>query len=210
MDPDEKRALRDYFYNKFKIPGIVGCIDGTHIQITKPHINENLFFNRKGYFSMNAMLICDSNMIIRAVDSRYPGASHDSFVWNVSNARQYFLQEYENGDRSSRLLGDSGYGIEPFMLTPYRDPQYASQQYKFNNAHSSARNIIERTIGVLKSRFRCLQRTLHYQPKKYNVEWNENANLTTSENFHEDTFMLQTSNMQNEGRRLRDEIANSL
>ncbi|XP_017493547.1 PREDICTED: putative nuclease HARBI1 isoform X2 [Rhagoletis zephyria] len=159
---------------------------------------------------MNAMLICDSNMIIRAVDSRYPGASHDSFVWNVSNARQYFLQEYENGDRSSRLLGDSGYGIEPFMLTPYRDPQYASQQYKFNNAHSSARNIIERTIGVLKSRFRCLQRTLHYQPKKYNVEWNENANLTTSENFHEDTFMLQTSNMQNEGRRIRDEIANSL
>ncbi|XP_017493548.1 PREDICTED: putative nuclease HARBI1 isoform X3 [Rhagoletis zephyria] len=148
---------------------------------------------------MNAMLICDSNMIIRAVDSRYPGASHDSFVWNVSNARQYFLQEYENGDRSSRLLGDSGY----------------------------ARNIIERTIGVLKSRFRCLQRTLHYQPKKvvkivnvccalhnicrqYNVEWNENANLTTSENFHEDTFMLQTSNMQNEGRRIRDEIANSL
>jgi len=105
-------------------------------------------------------------MKIRAVDARYPGSSHDAFVWSVSNARQYYLGQYESGDRSFRLLGDCGYGIEPFLLTPYRDPTYNSREYKFNIAHSSARNVVERTIGVLKSRFRCLLGTLHYKPEK--------------------------------------------
>ncbi|XP_036322551.1 putative nuclease HARBI1 [Rhagoletis pomonella] len=129
-------------------------------------------------------------MKIRAVDACYPGSSHDSFVWNVSSARQYFLKKYESVDRTSKLLGDCGYGIEPFLLTPYRDPRYNSKEYKFNLAHSSLE--ILWTIGVLKSRFRCLLITLHYRPEKvvkiinvccalhnicrdYNVEYNDDS-----------------------------------
>lgn len=57
MNSNEKHISRDYFYNKYKIPSIVGCIDGTHIRIIKPSVNEHLYFNRKGYFSMNAMIV---------------------------------------------------------------------------------------------------------------------------------------------------------
>ena len=57
MDENEKRKCKDHFYRKFKIPGIIGCIDGTHIKIIKPSIDEHLYFNRKGYFSMNAMIV---------------------------------------------------------------------------------------------------------------------------------------------------------
>ncbi|XP_017485295.1 PREDICTED: putative nuclease HARBI1 [Rhagoletis zephyria] len=85
---------------------MIGCIGGTHIKIIKPSMDEHLFYNRKGYFSRNAMIICDGDMKIRAVDARYPGSSHDSFVWNVSSARQYFLRKYESGDRTSKLLTD--------------------------------------------------------------------------------------------------------
>ncbi|XP_067625734.1 putative nuclease HARBI1 [Eurosta solidaginis] len=202
MDEPKQRRSRDYFYTKYKIPSIIGCIDATHIKIIKPSTDEHLFYNRKGYFSMNAMIICDADMKIRTVDARYPGSSHDSFVWNVNRARRHFLRKYESGDRTSKLLGDSGYGIEPFLLTPYRDPSYNSKEYKFNLAHSSGRNIVERTIGVLKSRFRCLLGTLHYRPEKvvkivnvccalhkifrrYNVEYNEESITLPSNNIEE-------------------------
>ncbi|XP_017482545.1 PREDICTED: uncharacterized protein LOC108371486 [Rhagoletis zephyria] len=46
MDGTEKRRSRDYFYLKYKIPSIIGCIDGTHIKIIKPSIDEHLFYNR--------------------------------------------------------------------------------------------------------------------------------------------------------------------
>ena len=42
---------------KTKYPSIVGCIDGTHIKIIKLTIDEHLHFNRKGYFSMNAIIV---------------------------------------------------------------------------------------------------------------------------------------------------------
>ena len=39
-------------------------------------------------------------------------------------------------------------------------------QHKFNLQHSKARNVVERVIGVLKIRFRCLQSNLPYAPEK--------------------------------------------
>lgn len=53
-------------------------------------------------------------------------------------------------------------------MTPYRSVSEGTQQSNYNMRHSKTRNIVERTIGVLKNRFRCLlgARELHYSPKK--------------------------------------------
>lgn len=98
-------------------------------------------------------------MKVLAVDASRPGSCHDSFIWNMCNARNYFLNSYNQGDTNSLLLGDSGYGLEPFLITPYKDVAAGTVQHKFNNSYASGRNIVERTIGVLKSRFRSLHGT---------------------------------------------------
>lgn len=126
-------------------------------------------------------------MRIRAVDARFGGASHDSFVWNLSEIRQHLLEQRNTGTRNTWLLGsqdslkwffkyitlylqtgDSGYPLEPWLITPYRSASEGSNEAKFNSVHSKARSIVERTIGFLKNRFRCLlgARQLHYDPKK--------------------------------------------
>ncbi|XP_050338636.1 putative nuclease HARBI1 [Bactrocera neohumeralis] len=166
MTESELTKSKQHFQRSFGIPGVIGCVDGTHIQLCKPHTDQSLFYNRKLYFSINAMIICDHNMVIKAVDACRPGSSHDLLIWSMSRAHDYYQRCYDNGERGSWLLGDAGYALQPFLLTPFRNPLVGTAQHTFNQKHSSARNVVERTIGVLKSRFRCLARLLQYQPKK--------------------------------------------
>ena len=58
----------------------------------------------------------------------------------------------------SVAAGDSGYPLEPWLLTPLTAPT-TRQENAFNSAHSKTRNVIERCFGVLKSRFRCLDKS---------------------------------------------------
>jgi len=53
------------------------------------------------------------------------------------------------------------------MMTPILDATPDSPEAHYTDLHVHARNIIERTIGLLKARFRCLliHRVLHYSPE---------------------------------------------
>lgn len=81
-----------------------------------------------------------------AINATYGGAAHDSFVWNNSTEKQWFENEYIIG-KKLWLLGDSGYPLQPWLITPYRSPQEGSVESKFNDAHSAARSTVERCIG---------------------------------------------------------------
>lgn len=62
--------------------------------------------------------------------------------------------------------GDSGYPLEPWLLTPLpREPE-GTPRFVYNEALCSARNCVERLFGVLKSTWRCLSRhrVLQYEP----------------------------------------------
>jgi hypothetical protein len=64
--------------------------------------------------------------------------------------------------------GDSGYALRKYMMTPIIDAAEGSPEHHYTNMHVRTRNIVERTIGLFKSRFRCVsgQRgVLHYTPE---------------------------------------------
>ncbi|XP_045493453.1 putative nuclease HARBI1 [Colias croceus] len=67
----ERTRIRQEFQRKFQLPGVIGCIDCTHISIVKPHIDEQNYFNRKGYHSLNVQMICDDNLKIINVNSPF-------------------------------------------------------------------------------------------------------------------------------------------
>ncbi|XP_061395895.1 putative nuclease HARBI1 [Musca vetustissima] len=166
MTNAEKNEAKLYFFEKTDFPGVIGCVDGTHIKIQAPSKeDQHLYFNRKGYFSLN---VCDHKMRIRFLDARYAGSAHDSLIWNDSIVKRVLQERYTNGERNTWLLGDAGYPLQPYLMTPYRSTVEGSPEAIFNTKHAKARNIVERTIGVLKNRFRCLlgARQLHYAPSK--------------------------------------------
>ena len=67
--------------------------------------------------------------------ARWPGSTHDSFVFNNSRIGQR-LEGQPHSLENGLLLGDSGYPCKPFLMTPYLNP-ITAQQEAYNKAHTS-------------------------------------------------------------------------
>ncbi|KAL5244243.1 hypothetical protein ACI65C_011653 [Semiaphis heraclei] len=173
--PDNFQKLNEIrrgFLDKKGVPGVVGTIDCTHVAIFPPPSEglypEHIYVNRKGYHSINVQLICDSDARIMNVNAKYPGSTNDSFIWRQSVISTYMENLHDNGHTSYFLLGDSGYPLRPWLLTPLSDPIPDTPESLFNKWLTSTRSTIERCNGILKMRFRCLlkHRVLHYNPER--------------------------------------------
>lgn len=166
--------LRNGFFNMYGFPGVIGAIDCTHVAIVPPKTNdpvypEHMYINRKRYHSINIQLVCDSKLRILSVNSRYPGSTHDNHILSNSNIKVAMERLHQMGYNGYHLLGDSGYYLRAWLLTPTEvEPPPNTNEYRYNACHKSTRSIIERCNGVLKMRFRCLlkHRVLHYTPDK--------------------------------------------
>ena len=55
-------------------------------------------------------------------------------------------------------LGDSGYPLEPWLLTPYNEAAAEQEDFKrkYNKIFKKTRSVVERAIGNWKSRFRSM------------------------------------------------------
>lgn len=153
--PTEGNKIRDLKAGFFEIagmPGIVGAIDCTHIRIKNPGgEHPALYINRKGFFSLNVQVVCDSKCRIMDIVARWRGSAHDSRIWDLSSLKNKF----QNGEIQGILVGDGGYAATNYMLTPILNP-LGQREERYNAAHIRTRNCIERLFGQWKSKFRCL------------------------------------------------------
>ncbi|KAJ6639349.1 putative nuclease HARBI1, partial [Pseudolycoriella hygida] len=160
--------LSQDFQKMYDFPGVFGIVDGSHIILSGlKRAVEFAFKNRNKSHSINAQFICDSKMRFLNVNARYPGSNHDAIIWRCSLAFS-FLENIANeiGEEWQHfLLGDTGYPLQPWLLKPYDTPTTAAQK-QFNANLRRLRSLVERAIGLLKARFRCLlnKRKLRYSP----------------------------------------------
>lgn len=171
---DEMQQKKVKFMAKNDFPGIIGIVNGTHIGIISPPTNDpnapaDLFYNSKGFYSLNVQIICDSDYKILNVNTKYPGSLHNSEIWHTSGVREMLKQHFETGVPSAWsawLLGDQGYPLEPWLLTPVANTTQGTPEAKYNAAFGRSRIMVNHCIGYLKSVFRCLHkdRILHYSP----------------------------------------------
>ncbi|XP_033754693.1 putative nuclease HARBI1 [Pecten maximus] len=145
-------------------PGVVGCIDGTQIRIQAPTQNEPTFVNRKGYHSINVQAICDEKKKLTNVVARWPGSTHDSHIFRMSDIKQY-LEIHHRTLADGLILGDSGYACQKYLLTLYLRPA-TIQQDRYNECHKRTRTRIERAFGVWKRRFHVLHGEIRMRPER--------------------------------------------
>ncbi|KAG5886733.1 hypothetical protein JTB14_027155 [Gonioctena quinquepunctata] len=151
----ELENMRQRFYEKYQFPGIVGIIDCTHVAIVSPKVHneeqpERAYVNRKNYHSLNVQLICDSTLRILNVNARFPGSTHDAFIWSQSRVSETLERIYrQNPANTFFVIGDSGYPTRPWILTPIPHPE-TEEEERFNEIFRSIRSGIERCNGVIK------------------------------------------------------------
>ncbi|XP_063064940.1 putative nuclease HARBI1 [Engraulis encrasicolus] len=148
----ERRAIKAGFYRVAGFPNVLGAIDCTHVSIRAPAANEHVYRDRRRRHSMNVQVVCDHTMLITSVCAKFPGSAHDAYILRNSTLHPKMERLANNG---VWLIGDRGHPLMPWLMTPFVNPPTAAE-VRYNNSHASTRSIIERTFGVLKSRFRCL------------------------------------------------------
>ncbi|XP_062589423.1 putative nuclease HARBI1 [Saccostrea cucullata] len=125
LDHGAIRKNQEDFFSIAGFPGVVGAIDGTHVQIIAPHEYENEYVNRHHFHSINTQVVFDPNYRIIDVVLKWPGSTHDSRILNESGIKVLF--EHNHLPVHTHLLGDSGYPSKRWLLTPFLRPNQGSQ-----------------------------------------------------------------------------------
>ena len=159
----EMIVVEQSFRDNNRIPGIIGCIDGSHIKIRAPRKQiQNDYVNRHQQHSFNLTAVCDHRMKFTFISAASPGGYHDQRALRQSELWGYIM---DNSDTNHifptgyyHILGDSAYKLMERLIVPYKDNgRLKIEQKRFNRELSNARVIIENAFGWLKGRFRRLK-----------------------------------------------------
>ncbi|XP_054287726.1 putative nuclease HARBI1 [Macrosteles quadrilineatus] len=161
---DYATETKNSFYNKYGFPGVLSCIDGTHIPIVCPATpDKEEYRNRKGFFSINVLAAAGAELEFTFIVARWKGSTHDSRVFKNSS----LYANFEERDMGGLLIGDSGYECNRFLMTPLLNPVTPAQG-RYQRALVRTRSSVERMFGLFKNRFRCLHNdnTLRFSPRR--------------------------------------------
>jgi hypothetical protein len=99
------------------------AVDGTHIPAMVPAAKCQPFRNRKGALSQNVLAACDMDLCFTYVLAGWEGSASDSAMLTDALTKGYTIEE----DRFD--LGDAGFGLKPWLLTPYRGVRYHLKEW---------------------------------------------------------------------------------
>nr|XP_055058042.1 uncharacterized protein LOC129442166 [Misgurnus anguillicaudatus] len=165
---NESEQIIDSFLHQWGFPQVVGCLDGTHIQIDRPDgPNATAYYNRKGFYSIVMQAVVDHKGIFRDVCIGWPGSVHDARVFVNSGlyrkAQRGTLfppipsKRIEGVDIPLLILADPAYPLLSWIQKPYSDNGHLTDaQRHFNFKLSQSRMAVEMAFERLKRRWRSL------------------------------------------------------
>ncbi|KAG4941226.1 hypothetical protein JHK87_045097 [Glycine soja] len=129
--PDE--ILKDARYRPY-FRDCIGAIDGTHIRVCVPSHLQGVYIGRKGYTTINVMVVCDFSMCFTFV---WEGFAHDTKIFMEALRKSALHFPYP--PQGKYYLVDSSYPTFMDFLGPYKKI-----------------STIERAFGLCKARWKIL------------------------------------------------------
>ncbi|KAK0147791.1 putative nuclease HARBI1 [Merluccius polli] len=88
LDNQQLHMIKANFMAIAGMAGVVGAVDGTHIQIIAPSKDEDVFVNRKKVHSINTQIAFDATFNILDVAKWPAGSTHDPRILMGSGLRR--------------------------------------------------------------------------------------------------------------------------
>jgi len=163
----EVQASIATFDDHTTLPNVVGAIDGSHIKIRAPTDDGADYFSRYQQHDFIIQGVVNGKGLFMDFACGFPGSMHDARVCRCSDIyinaeQQNILTEpviNVNGrEIGPYLVGDSAYTLSPWLIKPYPEGTRDPDEILFNKCLSSARVKVECAFGILKGRWRILQK----------------------------------------------------
>jgi hypothetical protein len=148
------------------LSAVAGAIDGTHIHVRKPSLGpEDYFYFKNSGYTIQMQAMVDKWKRFLDVTVGMPGSTYDSRV--LCRSALYAQAEigtlFEDGVNVDSfmpyLLGDAGYPLKQWLLTPYRDGRGRTDarsilERLYNKRLSRGRSVVENAFGIFKQSFK--------------------------------------------------------
>lgn len=154
---EERVTIRNAFHEATGFPGVVGCIDGTHVYITAPVLGAASYKNRNRSYSINVQAVVDNTLLVRDLVVGEVGSMHDARVFRRS-ILHHDLVEGTRLTADEHLVGDGAYTLTDFMMIPFPNNGHLNaEQRNFNRRLSQSRVRVENAFGRAKGKWRRLK-----------------------------------------------------
>ena len=76
-------SIKEDYFDIAGFPNVIGAVDGSLVPIKSPGIDDEYnYVCRKGYHAINIQGICDAKYQFLNIVAKWPGSTHDSFIWS--------------------------------------------------------------------------------------------------------------------------------
>ena len=136
----QQRVIADTLEEMYGFPRVVGCIDCTHIKMNEPFQYAQDFVTWKQVFTINLQAVCDHNLLFTDIFSRFPGGSHDTYMFHWSDL---FIKDPVEitslfSSMQFHIVGDGAYPLLSYLLHPVKNKKNMLQYLKRYNKGLSA------------------------------------------------------------------------
>lgn len=177
---EEMSELKCKFEKIRGLPNCCGAIDTTHITmlLTSSDQEADCWLDRSEKHSMILQAVVDPDMKFRSIIAGWPGKMNDSSVLQSSSLfRQCQKGEKLNGPKMSLseetelgeyIIGDAGYPLLPWLLTPYQGSQLPESKLDFNKRLLATHLVAHKALARLKEVWKMIKGDL-WRPDKHKL-----------------------------------------
>ncbi|XP_031247561.1 protein ALP1-like [Pistacia vera] len=162
------------------LPNCCGVVDTTHVMMCLPSSDptSNVWLDQEKNHSMILQAIVDPEMRFRDIVTGWPGKMEDWLVFQSSNFCKMCdkgerlngkrLELSEGSEMGEYIIGDSGYPLLPYLMTPYEGKELPQFKAEFNRRHSVTQMVAQRALARLKDMWKIIQGVM-WRPDKHKL-----------------------------------------
>ncbi|XP_057772258.1 protein ALP1-like [Salvia miltiorrhiza] len=162
------------------LPNCCGAIDTTHITmlLTSSDPEADCWLDCRGKHSMILQAVVDPDLKFLNINAGWPGKMNDSSVLQSSSLfRQCQRGEMLNGPKMlvsdkmelrEYIIGDTGYPLLPWLLTPYQGSRLHETKLDFNERLLATHVVAHKALARLKEVWKMIKGDL-WRPDKHRL-----------------------------------------